>query len=313
MYGHTQVNIEIQDVNDNPPEFESYVVRISVPENVDTGIALYAAHARDRDSGANGVVRYKIVNNGATGGLFNVDPKLGHLTLTRHLDYETTQRHSLIITATDTGIPPLSANLTVLVEVQDVNDNPPVFERNEYSKSVEESRLVNSQILQVTALDLDTGNNARLTYRLFPENNTGEVFGIFPNSGWLYLKGTLDRETKDRYELTVSATDNGTPSQSATAKVLIIVSDANDNDPKFLKESYEFSIEENLRKGSLVGKLSAADEDIGINAIIRYSLIPGNISFQINPTSGKSFNYYFLTGVSRSKEFKDKFFGVDSA
>ncbi|KYB28093.1 Protein dachsous-like Protein [Tribolium castaneum] len=287
VYGHTQVNIEIQDVNDNAPEFESNVVRISVPENVETGIALYAAHARDRDSGANGVVRYKIVNNGATGGLFNVDPKLGHLTLTRHLDYETTQRHSLIITATDTGIPPLSANLTVLVEVQDVNDNPPVFERNEYSKSVEESRPVNSQILQVTAVDLDTGNNARLTYRLLPGNNTGEVFGIFPNSGWLYLKGSLDRETKDRYELTVTATDNGTPSLSATAKVLVKVSDANDNDPKFMKESYEFSIEENLRSGSPVGKLSATDEDIGINAVIRYSLIPGNTSFQINPASGE--------------------------
>ncbi|XP_044255905.1 protein dachsous [Tribolium madens] len=287
VYGHTQVNIEIQDVNDNAPEFESNVVRISVPENVETGIALYAAHARDRDSGANGVVRYKIVNNGATGGLFNVDPKLGHLTLTRHLDYETTQRHSLIITATDTGIPPLSANLTVLVEVQDVNDNPPVFERNEYSKSVEEARPVNSQILQVTAVDLDTGNNARLTYRLLAGNNTGEVFGIFPNSGWLYLKGSLDREIKDRYELTVSATDNGTPSLSATAKILIKVSDANDNDPKFTKENYEFSIEENLRSGSPVGKLSATDEDIGINAVIRYSLIPGNTSFQINPASGE--------------------------
>ncbi|KAJ3658411.1 hypothetical protein Zmor_010149 [Zophobas morio] len=287
VYGHTQVNIEIQDVNDNAPEFESNVVRISVPENVDTGIALYAAHARDKDSGANGVVRYKIVNNGATGGLFNVDPKLGHLTLTRHLDYETTQRHSLIITATDTGIPPLSANLTVLVEVQDVNDNPPVFERNEYSKTVEESRAVNSQVLQVTAVDLDTGNNARLTYRLLTGNNTGEVFGIFPNSGWLYLKGSLDRESRDRYELTVSATDNGTPSQSATARVVILVSDTNDNDPRFVKDMYEFNVEENQRRGSVVGMIAATDEDIGDNAVIRYNLIPGNTSFQINPSSGE--------------------------
>lgn len=153
MYGHTQVNVEIEDVNDNAPEFESNIVRISVPENVEIGVALYAAHARDRDSGPNGVVQYKIVNNGATGGLFEIDPKLGHLTLTRHLDYETSQRHSLIIAATDTGIPPLSANLTVMVEVQDVNDNPPVFERSEYSLAVLESMPVNSQVRnQVTGI-----------------------------------------------------------------------------------------------------------------------------------------------------------------
>lgn len=141
-----QVNIEVEDVNDNSPEFESNTVRISVPENVETGTPLYAAHARDKDSGVNGVIRYKIINKAATSGLFEVDPKLGHLTLTRHLDYETAQRHSLVITATDTGIPPLSANLTVLVEVQDVNDNPPVFEQSEYTVKVLETLPVNSQV-----------------------------------------------------------------------------------------------------------------------------------------------------------------------
>jgi protocadherin-16/23 len=75
-----------------------------------------------------------------------VDPRLGHLTLARHLDYETAQRHSLIIIATDTGEPQLSANLTVLVEVQDMNDNRPVFERAEYTADVVESLPVNSQV-----------------------------------------------------------------------------------------------------------------------------------------------------------------------
>lgn len=138
------MNIEVEDVNDSPPEFESNLVRISVPENIDTGVPLYVAHAKDRDSGPNGVISYKIAINSQ--GLFKIDSKLGDLTLTRHLDYETTQRHSLIITATDMGIPPLSTNLTVLVEVQDVNDNPPVFERSEYSLNVLESLPVNSQV-----------------------------------------------------------------------------------------------------------------------------------------------------------------------
>lgn len=138
------MNIEIEDVNDNPPEFESNIVRISIPENMDVGEPLYSAHAKDPDSGPNNVIRYKIAINSQ--GLFKIDSKLGDLTLTRHLDYETTQRHSLIIMATDMGIPPLSANLTVLVEVQDVNDNPPVFERREYTLNVLESLPVNSQV-----------------------------------------------------------------------------------------------------------------------------------------------------------------------
>lgn len=141
-----QVNIEIEDVNDNPPEFESPTVRISVPENVEIGVPLYAAHARDKDSGGNGIVQYKLANAAAKASLFAVDSKTGYLVITRNLDYETMQRHSITITATDNGIPALSANLTVLVEVQDVNDNPPVFERAEYSLNVLESLPINSQV-----------------------------------------------------------------------------------------------------------------------------------------------------------------------
>lgn len=133
-------------MNDNAPEFESSTVRISVPENVEIGTPIYAAHARDKDSGTNGVIHYKLSNSAAKAGLFAVDSKLGYLTIVRQLDYEAVQRHSLIITASDTGVPPLSANLTVLVEVQDVNDNPPVFERAEYSLKVLESLPVNSQV-----------------------------------------------------------------------------------------------------------------------------------------------------------------------
>lgn len=78
--------------------------------------------------------------------LFAIDARLGHLTLSRHLDYETSQRHTLIVTAMDAGQPRLSSNLTIVVEVQDVNDNPPQFERTEYMVKVLESMPVNSQV-----------------------------------------------------------------------------------------------------------------------------------------------------------------------
>lgn len=148
------------------------------------------------------------------------------------------------------------------------------------------------QILQVVAVDLDTGNNARLTYHLVSVNgssstNPSEIFGIFPNSGSIYLRGNLDRETADRYSLMVAATDNGTPPETATTRVIVSVLDANDNDPVFARDSYEFYVEENLAGGVLVGAVSASDKDAGANAAIRYGLIPGNSSFHIDAINGK--------------------------
>lgn len=181
-----QVNIEIEDVNDNAPEFESGTVRISVPENAELGTPLYAANAHDRDSGDAGVVTYRLQNidggeaatigsslsattftassqssatkatalaqssaAGSATDIFAIDARSGHLTLSRHLDYELSQRHSLVVMATDSGDPPLSANLTILVEVQDINDNAPVFEKSSYAVKVIESMAVNSQVCDV--------------------------------------------------------------------------------------------------------------------------------------------------------------------
>lgn len=143
MYFFLKVNIAIEDVNDNAPEFDSATVRLSVAENAGLGVPLYAAQAQDKDSGRNGQIRYRLASPDR---LFSVDPRSGHLTLARHLDYEAAQRHTLLILASDSGEPPLSANLTVLLEVQDVNDNPPVFERAEYTVTVIESLPVNSQV-----------------------------------------------------------------------------------------------------------------------------------------------------------------------
>lgn len=153
----------------------------------------------------------------------------------------------------------------------------------------------------MTAIDLDTGNNARLTYRILtqqhksPNNQTlnhhsdesTDVFGIFPNNGWIYLRSALDRETYDRYILTVLASDNGQPSATATTHVTVNIDDANDNDPQFSRHSYEFSVEENLRRGVVVGAVSATDADLDANAALRYNLLPSNTSFQINFVTGK--------------------------
>lgn len=132
-------------------------------------------------------------------------------------------------------------------------------------------------------MDLDTGNNARLSYRL--QDST--AFRINPNTGWIYLAQSLDRETLDRHVLTVLATDNGSPAATASASVLVMVLDDNDNDPQFEKDFYGFELLENLPSGTLVGSVSANDPDIGKNSLLRYTVVQANSSFAVDPDTGK--------------------------
>ncbi|KAH8040853.1 hypothetical protein HPB51_013023 [Rhipicephalus microplus] len=138
-------------------------------------------------------------------------------------------------------------------------------------------------VLQVSATDRDTGNNARLSFRL---TASGE-FGIFPNSGLLYIREPLDREACDLHWLSVVVVDNGSPAMSATASVEVHVLDANDNAPEFSATSLELAVPENLPAGHLVGQLQARDQDAGSNAVLRYSLLHSNgSSFKVDPVTG---------------------------
>ncbi|XP_077518392.1 dachsous cadherin-related 1 [Amblyomma americanum] len=279
-YGHTQVNVTIWDVNDNAPRFESAVLKLSLPENVAVGTATYVAQAQDADAGRNGAVRYTLLE--APPGLFELGPRSGRLALLRPLDYEAQPRVRLVLGAADGGTPAQSASMTLLIEVQDVNDNAPIFDRPAYSVSVLESLPANSHFLQVSATDRDTGNNARLTFRL----STSNEFGIFPNSGLLYLREPLDREASDLHRLTVVVVDNGSPAMSATASIEVHVLDANDNAPEFNAGALELTVPENVPAGHLVGTLQAHDQDTGSNAALRYSLLQANSSFKVDPVTG---------------------------
>lgn len=285
------MNVTIWDVNDNAPRFASNALKISVPENADLRTPIYVVHAEDPDSGRNGEVHYNLLDN--PDNVFLVNGKSGSIMLQRSLDYEVRRHYILILSATDSGSPPLSSNVTLMVEVQDVNDNAPTFEKNDYKVNVLESLPVNSQFIQVTATDMDTGNNARLTYKIaLNSEDEGFKFGIFPNSGFLYLKETLDREVADSYSLIIVASDNGSPPLSASTTVQVQVLDANDNDPEFIEDTFVFTVLENTEQGQHVGTVSARDRDLGNNASLRYSLLNTNGSFQINPVTGKSLKIY---------------------
>ncbi|KOB78988.1 Cadherin [Operophtera brumata] len=279
------VQITLDDVNDNAPGFGTSSVRVSVAESAAVGSVVYAAKATDEDEGRNGQVSYQLVSASGPSNTFGVNSQHGLVTLLRPLDYENLVHHSLVISARDNGEPALSSNLTLVVDVQDVNDNPPIFEHDSYTANVIESEAINAKILEIQAIDKDTGNNARITYRLV-SNSSDDFFKVQASSGWVYLAKSLDRETTDKHRMIITATDNGIPPLSATASLVVNVVDANDNDPVFSKAAYEFQVEENRRIGAFVGKISASDADLGDNAVLRYSLFPSNTSFNVHPVSG---------------------------
>lgn len=135
----------VEDVNDNAPSFRTSTVRISVPESHPLHVPLYVAHATDLDATSSPSIRYVLRQN--SNNLFGIVERTGELYLAKRLDYETQQRHGLLISALDGA--ELSSNLSLSVEVQDVNDNPPVFERNEYHVEVPEGARLDSQVRKI--------------------------------------------------------------------------------------------------------------------------------------------------------------------
>lgn len=170
-----QVELNVEDVNDNGPTFPTSSVRISVAESHPLHAPLYVAHAVDPDVVPPHPIRYALGQN--SNDLFGIDARSGELYLSRRLDYETQQRHGLLIRAVDGG--GLTANLSLGVEVQDVNDNPPVFERNEYHVEVPEGAKLDSQVRKIFITRPSRGH-------LFAEETRGRKYtegGRERNSG----------------------------------------------------------------------------------------------------------------------------------
>ncbi|CAL1540134.1 unnamed protein product [Lymnaea stagnalis] len=259
------------------------MLELEVREDEAIGSGLYKAKALDKDLGENGTVRYRLLDT--FGDTFSISD--GQINVSRSLDYERTTKYSLVIIAEDQGTPKsLSANMTLTVNVKDVNDNAPRFDRPVYYFSVSENVKVGFIINNVTASDNDSGNNKKISFS-FLSNRYTSVFGLSPISGQIWTRDLLDREIHDTYELTIRAVDHGSPPLSALALIKINVTDVNDNDPVFSRDQYRFSIRENLSPNSLVGQVIANDRDIGNNGLLQFFFSTPQTNFTINSINGE--------------------------
>ncbi|XP_042082910.1 protocadherin alpha-3-like [Haplochromis burtoni] len=264
------VEVEVLDVNDHSPTFSENSATLEISESVLPGTRFQLKAARDRDTGQFSVQRYIISNNDH----FRLevkdkgdDGKIPILVVQKSLDREIAGSHSLILKALDGGKPPKSGNMNILVNVLDVNDNAPIFSKEVYSVTLNENVQVGTPIIQVNATDLDDGPNGDVVYSFSNSmhQNILSIIDINSLTGQLTVKGLIDYEEQDGYEIEIQASDRGLAPLTTEKSVNIKIIDVNDNAPEIEVTSFSSSIPEDSRPGTTVALISVNDLDSGLN------------------------------------------------
>ncbi|KAF9809555.1 hypothetical protein SFRURICE_020852, partial [Spodoptera frugiperda] len=255
------VVVFITDVNDNKPIFKDCPTYFpKVEEGAPNGSPVIKVHATDEDKGVNGQVKYSIVQQpNQKGTKFTVDEETGEVSTNKVFDREGDDGKfvSVTVKATDQGEPSLEGVCSFTVEITDVNDNPPLFDRQKYVENVKQDASIGTNILRVSASDEDADNNGAIVYTLSAPYNPADIeyFEIQPESGWIVLKKPLDR---DRYRLRVRASDRGDPPSSADVDVELDVVDRNNKPPIWDMTTYgPVHIKENVTVGTVVTSVKA--------------------------------------------------------
>ena len=280
-----QVSIILKDTNDNAPEFKS-PNHITVMENTPSGTSVAKLFATDQDEGRNGYIEYRLT--GGSRSLFTIDAVDGILKVKRTLDRESTDQYTIVVMATDKGIPPQKTSMTFFVNVGDDNDNAPVFSPRQYQKEVAEDIKVGSSLLTISATDQDIGVNSDIRY-IIVDGDNNEDFRLDSHTGELYIRKRLDFERVKEYVLKVTAEDQGESMRADFATIVIRVTDVNDNPPSFVDLPYFAYVQENLESAPVhVIGITARDLDTGWGGHVSYMLMEGDRSlFTMNATSGE--------------------------
>ncbi|XP_061869715.1 cadherin EGF LAG seven-pass G-type receptor 2 [Colius striatus] len=270
----TYLEILVSDVNDNAPQFLHDSYQGSVYEDVPAFTSVLQVSATDRDSGLNGRVFYTFQGGDDGDGDFIIESTSGIVRTLRRLDRENVPFYSLRAFAVDKGVPAKRTPVEIGVTVLDVNDNPPVFERDEFDIFVEENSPIGLVVARITATDPDEGTNAQIMYQIV-EGNIPEVFQLDIFSGELTALADLDYETKAEYVMVVQATSAPLVSR---ATVHVRLRDANDNPPQL--KNFEILFNNYITNGSggfpvgVIGRIPAHDPDVSDS--LTYTFEQGN-------------------------------------
>nr|XP_035979214.1 protocadherin gamma-A4 isoform X8 [Halichoerus grypus] len=268
--GTVKIHVTLVDTNDNAPIFTQPEYHVKVPENVPVGYRLLTVKATDPDEGANGEVTYSFRKvRDKMSQLFQLNSLTGDITILGDLDYEDSGFYDIDVEAHDG--PGLRARSKVLVTVLDVNDNAPEVTVTSLTSSIQETSSPGTVIALFNVHDSDSGENGLVTCSIL-DNLPFTLEKIYGNYHRLLTRKTLDREEVSEYNITVTATDHGTPPLSTETHISLKVTDINDNPPAFPHASYSAYIPENNPRGASILSISAQDPDSTENARVTYSL-----------------------------------------
>ncbi|KAM6923992.1 cadherin-related family member 2 [Xenentodon cancila] len=256
------VTIGIKDTNDNSPTFPQDTYELKVKEHSPVGTIVDIITAHDPDTMDQDNITYKLLPESML-LYFDVEPRTGSIFVKNQtlLDREIRALYSPTLQARDSDNKPGSTVLEITLI--DINDQPPVINRESYLEFVKEGAQLEVKIEARDADEPDTPNS-QIMFRIEPSEHSGN-FTIDPDTGLLRNRGELDREALDpvlngRIQVNVTAVDKGESPQSSTVPVFINVEDVNDNTPQFKAPSYTYFVKEG-EKGAFVGSVQAEDMD----------------------------------------------------
>ncbi|KAK3607640.1 hypothetical protein CHS0354_010693 [Potamilus streckersoni] len=278
--GTLLVTIEVTDVNDNRPKFNWDTYNVTVSETIPPNSIILILSAVDPDAGDNGKVLYKIKDQqpgvDLIKNLFFVNSVTGEMSVRESLQYNKKQTYQFTVEAEDQGQPRLVTQAIIFVYVQDAGNNPPIVNVSFIDQgsigfvNVNEAAPLQSFIAYISVVDGDLGDNGIVMCSI--SDNKFDIKSLGNQGYKVVVKSPLDRELKDSYNISVSCTDKGQPPLTSSVNVLVHVTDANDNAPKFEQTVYNAEVTEENQLGEKILQVSASDRDIGNNAIVQYQL-----------------------------------------
>ncbi|XP_062393405.1 protocadherin beta-15-like [Sardina pilchardus] len=274
--GTAIIRVIVLDANDNLPVFSETFYKASLPENSPLGTVAVTVTATDADEGANGEVTYEFSHiSDKAARLFSIDEVSGEIKVIGTIDYEDKNDYELRVLAKDGA--GLASNAKVDIEITDVNDNAPVIYIKSLNVPIPENVAPGTEVGIINVQDKDTGGNKQIRCSI-QQNVPFKLNPSIKNYYTLVTTAELDRELIGDYNVTITATDEGSPPLSSSKTIHLSVSDVNDNAPVFEHQSYSAYVTENNKPDSSVCSVTARDPDWRQNGTVFYSLLPSEVN-----------------------------------
>ncbi|XP_060935125.1 protocadherin beta-15-like [Limanda limanda] len=274
--GTANIHVTVLDANDNAPVFERAVYKATIPENAAVDTVVVVVSASDADEGINGEVTYEFSRiSERAKKVFSLNSKSGEIKVIGPLDFESNSKYEMRIDAKD-GYG-LSSDSKVMIDIIDINDNAPVVYLKSLTNPMPENVSPGTEvgIINVQDRDSETSGQVRCSIQ---QNVPFKLVPSIKNYYSLVTTGQLDRELVSDYNITITATDEGSPPLSSFKTVQLSVADINDNPPVFEEQSYSAYVTENNKPGSTLCSVTARDPDWRQNGTVVYSLLPGEVN-----------------------------------